>query len=77
MTPEQQRDEEVAAIERYKLAFNKWQDAFFAVHRQLIPFGNGKISPYSMAESDSAAVELEEARTNMERIAKEIRSGRR
>ncbi len=75
MTPEQQRDEEVAAIERERHAFKKRQDTIFAVHRQLQPFGNGQISADSMADSDSANAEWEEARGNMDRIAKEIRLG--
>jgi hypothetical protein len=40
-TPEENRRDEQASIERERKAFERRQKAFMQVHRQFLPFGNG------------------------------------
>lgn len=77
MTPEEQRAEEQAAIERERLAFERRQAAWSAVQRQFLPFGNGAPTGESMDEFDAAESEWRAAQIDMVRIAEEIRSGKR
>lgn len=77
MTPEEQRAEEQAAIEREHLAFERKQAAWSAVHRQFLPFGNGAPTGDAMDEFEAAEAEWREAQADMVRIAEEIRSGKR
>jgi len=76
-TAEQLRDEELLSIERERAAFERRQEAFFVVHRQLLPFGNGVPSNHSLDELNDAEKEWREACAVMDRIAAEIRSGKR
>ena len=75
--PEQQRNEELAAIERERKAFEARQTAWLAVHRQLLPMGNGQPTPESMDQLDAAEKEWRAAQEEIDRITDEIRSGKR
>ena len=76
-TSEEQRKEEIESIERERKAFERRQAAWLAVHRQLIPFGNGQPTSNSLEEFEAAEKEWREACVVMEHIAQEIRSGKR
>lgn len=74
---EEQRNEELAVIERERAAFQRRQVALFAVRKQFLPIGNGQPTIDSMLEFDEAEKEWKEARAEMDRIVDEIRSGKR
>lgn len=76
-TPEEQRKEELESIERERNAFERRQAAWLAVHRQFIPLGSGRPTNSSMEEFEAAEKEWRDACAVMERIAQEIRSGKR
>ena len=77
MTAEQQRDEEAHAIERLEQAHRRSQSAHMALLSEFIPRGNGVVSQETLDEHDAAQAEVRAARADMDRIAAEIRSGRR
>jgi hypothetical protein len=77
MTPEQQRDEEAHAIERMEQAHRRSQSAHIALLTEFIPRGNGMLSQETLDEHDAAQAEVRAARADMDRIAAEIRSGKR
>ena len=77
VNPDEQRKEEIESIKRERKAFERRQAAWIAVHRQFIPFGNGRPTSASMEEFDAAEKEWRGACAVMERIAEEIRSGKR
>jgi len=72
-TPEENRQEENASIERADAAFRRRQDAFLRVHAQLYPIGDGRPTE----ELDEAEAEWKAVAADMERITQEIRSGKR
>ena len=76
-TPEEQRKEEMASIERERKAFDRRQAAWLAVHRQFLPLGNGRPTLDSMKEFDAAEKEWQAASAEMDRIADEIQTGKR
>lgn len=77
MTSEEQRRQEEDAIEREGRAFARRQAAWLAVHRQLLPLGNGQPSLESMDEFDAAEHEWRAAQAETNRIAQEIQRGKR
>ncbi len=77
MTLQDELNEEDAAIEQERLAFERFQKANNTVTSQFLPFGNGQPSIESMDESEAAEKEWRLAKANVERIASEIRSGQR
>ncbi len=76
-TSEENRNEEEAALERERCAFEKRQAAFLKVHHQFLPYGNGAPTVESMDELDKAEAEYKAAEADMDRIAEEIRTGKR
>jgi hypothetical protein len=72
-----QKNEELESLLRSEDAFQRYQEAIFAINRQLIPNGNGVLSEESLAELTAAKAEHEAARLEMDRIADEIRAGKR
>jgi hypothetical protein len=76
-TPKENREEERASIERADATFKRRQDAFFKVHRQFYPYGNGNPTEDSMKELDEAEADWQAAQAEMDRISQEIRSGKR
>ena len=77
MTPEELRKEEADALDRERRAFERRQEAFLAVHRQFLPFGNGQPTADSLDEQEAAEREWRLAREEVERITEEIRAGLR
>ena len=76
-SPDELRAEETSALDRERQAFERRQRAFIAVHRQFAPFGSGMPSDESLTELDRAQAEWIEARSEMDRLADEIRTGKR
>ncbi|MDN7494671.1 hypothetical protein QZM89_05705 [Burkholderia gladioli] len=77
MTPEEQRAEEQAALERERRAFERRQKAFISVTRQFLPHGSGNPSADDLNELDAADAEWRAADAEMQRIGEEIRTGKR
>jgi len=75
--PEQQRVEEEAALEIERCAFERRQAAVFYVQRQFLPYGNGQPTEESMRELEEADASLQIARSNVDRIIQQIRTGER
>ena len=76
-TPEEQRREEAASIQRASLGFERLQKAFLNVNHQLLPNGNGQPTQESLDELDEAEAEWRGGQAEMSRITAEIRSGKR
>ena len=76
-TPEEQRREEAASIQRASLGFERFQKAFLNVNHQLLPNGNGQPTQESLDELDEAEAEWRGGKAEMSRITAEIRSGKR
>jgi hypothetical protein len=76
-TLEQLRAEELESLERERAAFERRQTAFFAIHHQSLPYGNGALSSASLNELEYANKEWREASAVIDRIAADIRSGKR
>jgi len=72
-----QRNHELRSILRQEEAFERRQQAFFAVHQQWLPHGSGRPTAQSIAEFDAADEEWREAKKEAERIINEIRAGLR
>ncbi|MBX7136328.1 MAG: hypothetical protein K1X67_26970 [Fimbriimonadaceae bacterium] len=68
-------NEEDAAIERERIAFERFQKAIGAVNRQFFPYGNGQPRIESLDESEAAEKEWRLAKENVERLVNRIRSG--
>lgn len=75
--PNAQRAEERAALESERKAFERRQAALAAVTRQLYPSGNGQPAKADLDELDAAWDEWNAAKAIVDRIADEIRSGKR
>ncbi len=71
------QNDELRSILRQEEAFERRQRAFFAVHQQFLPHGNGRPSEESIAEFEAAEKEWRNAQEEAERIVKEIRAGLR
>lgn len=76
-TIEELRAEEYTAIEQERLAFERHQTAWLAVHRQFLPFGNGVPTSESLVEFEVAERAWRAAKAEVGRITEEIRTGRR
>jgi len=74
---EEQNKEERDALERERIAFQRFQKSFFAVRRQFYPTGTGTPADESIVEFEAAQGELEAARGEVSRIVEEIRTGKR
>jgi hypothetical protein len=72
-----QQNEELQVLVRMEDAFQRRQTAFFAVHSQWLPHGDGSPSQASLDELDAAEAAWRAAQAEMERLAQEIRAGRR
>lgn len=77
MTPEEQRAEEQAALERERQAFERRQKAFINVTKRFRPHGAGNPSADDLNELDAADAEWRAADAEMQRIGEEIRTGKR
>lgn len=77
MTPEEQRAEEQAVLERERQAFERRQKAFINLTRQFLPHGTGSPSADAIDELDAADAEWHAADADMQRISEEIRTGKR
>ena len=77
MTPEEQRAEEQAALERERRAFERRQLAFINVTKQFRPHGTGNPSADDLNELDAADAEWRAADAEIQRIGEEIRTGKR
>ncbi|MFM0477374.1 hypothetical protein [Paraburkholderia strydomiana] len=77
MTPEEQRAEEQAVLERERQAFERRQKAFINLTRQFLPHGTGNPSADALDELDAADAEWHAADADMQRISEEIRTGKR
>ncbi|CAD9227672.1 conserved hypothetical protein [Burkholderia cenocepacia] len=77
MSPEEQRSEEQAALERERRAFERRQKAFITVTKQFRPHGSGQPSTDDLNELDAADAEWRAADAEMRRIGEEIRAGKR
>lgn len=71
------QNEELEALLRSEEAFQRYQEAIFAVREQMLPRGTGILSEDSLAELEAAKAAHEVARREMDRIAQDIRTGRR
>jgi len=71
------REEEEEVSERYGVAFERMRDAQLAVTRQFYPLGNGSPTPESLAAADKARGEFDAIKREFDRIADEIRTGKR
>ena len=71
------QNEELLSILRAEVTFQRYQEAIFALNQQFLPRGNGVLSEDSLAELQVAKSEHEAAKREMDRIADEIRSGKR
>jgi transcriptional regulator with XRE-family HTH domain len=72
-----QQNEELESLLRSEDAFQRYQEAIFAVRHQFLPHGNGQPSEDSLAELEAAKAEHEAARREMDRIVAEIHAGKR
>lgn len=73
----QKRNEEHRAMVRWEEAFQRKQDAYFALNRQWLPHGNGLPTEASISEVDAAEEEFRAAKAEVDRITQEIRTGKR
>ena len=69
------RNQELRSILRQEEAFERRQRAFFEMHQQFLPQGNGCPSCESIARFDAADQEWREAKEEAEQIIREIRAG--
>ena len=73
----QKRNEEHRALVRLEEAFQRQQDAHFALSAQWLPHGTGLPSEETIDETDAAEAEFRAAQMEVDRITQEIRSGKR
>lgn len=71
------QNEEHRAIVRLEEAVDRKQEAFGRLNRQWLPHGTGLPTDESISEFDAAEEEFRAARAEVDRIAQEIRAGRR
>ena len=71
------RNEEHRAMLRMDQAFHRRQEAMLALNEQWLPRGNGSPTEDSLNEFDAADEEFLTAQVECDRIAKEIRTGKR
>lgn len=71
------QNEELESLLRCEDAFQRYQEAIFALRDQMLPHGTGVLSEDSLAEMEAAKAEYEAAKREMDRIVNEIRTGKR
>lgn len=71
------RIEENRILLRFDEAVERKQAAFSNLNRQWLPHGNGMPTEESLAEADAAEAEFRSAQVDFDRIAAEIRAGKR
>jgi len=71
------RNEEHLALLRLEEAFHRQQEAYFNLNEQLLPIGNGLPKNESTSEMGAAQEEFRAAQAEVDRIAQEIRAGKR
>lgn len=71
------QNEELQALLRQEDAFQRRQEAFFALHRQWLPHGNGLPTEEAIAEFDAAEEEWRAAQKEVDLIVEQIRAGLR
>jgi hypothetical protein len=69
--------EESEALLRQEDAFQRKQEATFALIRQSIPNGDGVLDPGSLIEMDAAEANYREAQAEVDGIMNDIRTGER
>ena len=72
-----QQDEERAALDNERRAFERRQAAFFALIKQFTPQGSGLPAARDLDEWEAAEADWKTANEEFERIADEIRTGKR
>jgi hypothetical protein len=72
-----QKNEEWEVLVRQEEVWQKRQEAFFTVHRQFRPFGNGMPTEDAMDALEVADKEWREVQKEAQRIVDEIRAGKR
>jgi len=73
----QKRNEEHRSLLRLEDAFERKQEAYYQLHRQWLPHGNGLPTEESISAVDAAEAEFRAAQAEVERIRKEIAAGKR
>jgi DNA-binding transcriptional regulator YiaG len=73
----QKRNEEHSALLRLDLAFHRRQEAMLGMNEQWLPRGSGLPLEDSLNEFDAAEEEFRAAQGECDRIAKDIRAGKR
>lgn len=76
-TAAEQRAEEQQAIEDERRSFERRQRAFLTVTKQFVPYGNGTPLNADLQELDAADADWKAKNAIVERIAEEIRDGKR
>lgn len=71
------QNEEHRSLIRLEEAFHRRQEAFFALQGQWLPLGSGLPSEESLSGVDAAEEEFRAAQAEVDRIAQEIREGKR
>jgi transcriptional regulator with XRE-family HTH domain len=71
------RNEEHRALLRLEGAFQRQQEAYFALNGQWLPHGNGLPTDESILEMDAAKEEFRAAQAEVDRITQEMRAGKR
>ena len=71
------QNEEHRAMVRWEEAFQRKQNAYFALNRQWLPHGNGLPTEESISDVDTAEEEFRAAQAEVDRITQEIRTGKR
>jgi hypothetical protein len=71
------QNEEHRSLIRLEEAFNRRQEAFFALQRQWLPHGSGLPTEESLSEVDAAEEQFRAAQAEVDRLTQEIRDGKR
>ncbi|ASU39423.1 hypothetical protein hmeg3_14740 [Herbaspirillum sp. meg3] len=74
---DEQRAEELAAMNNERRTFERRQRAFQKVIQQFAPQGNGAPAKADLEELDTADADHRKAVAAMDRISEEIRAGKR
>lgn len=71
------QNEEHRSLIRLEEAFNRRQEAFFALQGQWLPRGSGLPTEESLSEVDAAEADFRAAQAEVDRLTQEIRDGKR
>lgn len=71
------QNEEHRSLIRLEEAFNRRQEAFFALQGQWLPHGSGLPTEESLSEVDAAEADFRAAQAEVDRLTQEIRDGKR